>query len=263
MDMQIAGAKAFVSGSTQGIGLAIARELLAEGASVLINGRSPERVEVVVAELRREFSEAVVDGLAVDFADGAAVRDAASRLEGVDILVNNVGLFGLMPFADITDESWSEYLEVNLMSGVRLSRHVLAGMLARGRGRIIFVSSESGVNVPSDMIHYGVTKAAVVALANGLAKLTKGTGVTVNTILGGPTYSEGVAGAVSQVAAARGLDSADVKAAIIGANQTSLIQRFIEPREIASLAVYLASPLSAATNGAAVRADGGVLTAML
>jgi len=263
MDMEIEGARAFVTGSTQGIGLAVVRALLAEGAEVVVNGRSPERVDGVVADLIREFPGGVVTGLAADFADSTAAGSVGERLGDVDILVNNVGLFGLASFEDIDDDEWLRYLEVNVMSGVRLSRQVLGGMLARGRGRIIFVGSESGVNVPGDMIHYGVTKAAMIALGNGLAKLTRGTGVTVNTILGGPTFSDGVAGAVAHVAEAQGIDADAMKAAIIAGNQTSLLERFIEPHEIASLAVYLASPLSAATNGAALRADGGVLTAML
>src|SRR4051812_48007363 len=149
------------------------------------------------------------------------------------------------------------------MSAVRLSRQMLPGMLERGWGRIVMVSSESGVDVPADMIHYGVTKAAMLALSNGLAKLTRGTEVTVNTILGGPTYSDGVASTLSQIAQVQAMAPDDLKAAIISGNQTSLLQRFIEPGEIANLALYLASPLSAATNGAAVRADGGVLTAMI
>ncbi len=166
-------------------------------------------------------------------------------------------------FLDVSDEEWATYLDVNLMSGVRLSRAVLPVMLDRGTGRILFISSESGVNVPADMIHYGVSKAGMIALANGLAKLTRGTDVTVNTILGGPTYSEGVAGAVEHVASLQGLDTETVKAAIAAGNTTSLLGRFLEPDEIAHLAVYLASPLASATNGAALRADGGVLTAML
>lgn len=149
------------------------------------------------------------------------------------------------------------------MSGVRLSRHVLGGMLERKRGRIIFIGSESGVNIPADMLHYGVTKAAMLALSNGLAKLTRGTEVTVNTVLGGPTYSDGVARTVAGIAASQSMAVDDLKAAIIGGNRTSLLERFIEPAEIAHLVLYLASPLSSATNGAALRADGGVLTSMV
>jgi len=181
----------------------------------------------------------------------------------VDILVNNVGLFDVAPFADLTDDDWQRYFDVNVMSAVRLSRHALGGMLARNSGRVIFISSESGVNVPADMVHYGVTKAGMLALSNGLSKLTKGTTVTVNTILGGPTYSDGVASAVAGIAQAQGIPERDLTAAIIAGNQTSLLERFIEPEEIAHLATYLASPLSSATNGAALRADGGVLTTIL
>ena len=206
---------------------------------------------------------AVVSGVVADFADPEQVRRLVDSLGDLDILVNNVGLFEVADFAAIGDEVWQRYLDVNVMSAVRLSRHALPHMLARGWGRIVFVGSESGVNVPADMIHYGVTKAALLALSNGLAKLTRGTEVTVNTILGGPTYSDGVSAAVQQIAQAQAMPAEDLKAAIIAGNRTSLLQRFIEPTEIAHLALYLASPLSSATNGAAVRADGGVLTSVL
>ncbi|MGI5170404.1 SDR family NAD(P)-dependent oxidoreductase [Spirillospora sp. CA-253888] len=254
---------AFVSGSTRGIGFAIARALLGEGATVIINGRSDAGVQEALRRLRAELPDAKASGLVTDFDDPAQVQDLLGSLGDLDILVNSVGLFGLARFEDVSDSDWRRYFDVNVMSGVRLSRHVLGGMLDRNRGRIIFVGSESGVNVPADMVHYGVTKAAMLALGNGLAKLTRGTDVTVNTILGGPTYSDGVAETVARVAQSRAMTADEMKAAIIGANQTTLLQRFIEPSEIAQLALYLASPLSAATNGAAIRADGGVLTTML
>ena len=260
MDLQLSGKSAFVSGSTQGIGYAIARALLGEGAPVVINGRDEQKVQGAVAALRAEVPGAEVSGLAADFADAEQVERLLDSLGDVDILVNNVGVFGVAEFEGISDDDWQLYFDVNVMSGVRLSRSVLPGMLERGWGRILFVASESGVNVPADMIHYGATKAAMLALGNGLAKLTRGTEVTVNSLLGGPTYSDGVANVVGQISAAQGLDAETMKAAIIGGNQTSLLVRFIEPREIANLAVYLASPLSSATNGAAVRVDGGVLT---
>ncbi|MRJ75824.1 SDR family oxidoreductase [Aeromicrobium sp. SMF47] len=263
MDLQLTGRTAFVSGSTQGIGYAIAEALLAEGASVVVNGRDDERVGSAVARLRAAFPAAAVSGIAADFADAEQVGGLLEALGDVDVLVNNVGLFDLAPFADVPDQEWHRYFEINVMSGVRLSRHVLGGMLDRGWGRIIFVGSESGVNVPADMVHYGVTKAGTIALANGLAKLTRGTEVTVNTILGGPTYSDGVARAVEQLAQQQGVPVEVLKDAIASGNQTSLLQRFIDPTEIAHLATYLASPLASATNGAALRADGGVLTAML
>lgn len=263
MDTGLTGQRAFISGSTQGIGYAIARGLLREGAEVIVNGRSAVRVEEAVHSLRAEHPGAVVTGITADMADVEQIRGLGERIRDVDILVNNVGLFGVADFLDVSEEMWADYLDVNLMSGVRLSRAVLPAMLDRGTGRILFISSESGVNVPADMIHYGVTKAGMVALANGLAKLTRGTGVTVNTVLGGPTYSEGVAGAVEHVAELQGVDAEAMKAAIAAGNTTSLLGRFLEPDEIAHLAVYLASPLASATNGAALRADGGVLTTML
>lgn len=263
MDLQLAPTRAFVSGSTQGIGYAIARALLSEGAEVVINGRDADRVETSVRSLQGEVPGARISGIAADFTDAADVQRLLDSLGPVDILVNNVGLFEVAAFEDIPDADWSRYVDVNLMSGVRLSRALLPGMLAKGWGRILFISSESGVNVPADMLPYGVTKAAMIALANGLAKLTRGTTVTVNTVLGGPTYSDGVAATVDSIAEAQGMPSADLKSAIIGANQTSLLERFIDPHEIAHLVAYLASPLSSATNGAALRADGGVLTTTL
>jgi NAD(P)-dependent dehydrogenase (short-subunit alcohol dehydrogenase family) len=263
VDLQLTGKRAFVSGSTQGIGYAIAKSLLGEGATVVINGRDCRRVRTSVERLQAEVPGAEVSGIAADFQDDTEVRRLLASLGDVDILVNNVGLFEVKPFGDITDDDWLRYFTVNVMSGVRLSRHVLDTVLAAGWGRIIFVGSESGVNIPADMTHYGATKAGMLALSNGLAKLTRGTGVTVNTVLGGPTYSHGVAHAVEEIAAMQNLAPGDVRAAIIGQNRTSLLERFIDPVEIASLVTYLASPLSSATNGAALRADGGVLTGML
>lgn len=263
MDLQLRGKTAFVSGSTQGIGYAVASALAAEGVRVIVNGRGQESVAAAVAGLRSAHPGAEHSGLAADFGDPAQVDALLERLGAVDILVNNVGVFGLAPFADIADDEWARYLDVNLMSGVRLTRHLLPGMLERGSGRIVFVGSESGVNVPADMIHYGVTKAAMIALGNGLAKLTRGTAVTVNTVLGGPTYSDGVAATVESIAAAQSTPVDAVKAAIIGQNRTTLLERFLEPAELASLVAYLASPLASATNGAAIRADGGVLTGLL
>jgi NAD(P)-dependent dehydrogenase (short-subunit alcohol dehydrogenase family) len=262
MDLQLSGKTAFVSGSTQGIGYAIAEALLGEGVAVTINGRDEARVQAAVDSLRLATPDAVVSGVAADFEDAEQVSHLLDSLGSPDILVNNVGLFEVKPFSAIPDEDWQRYYEVNVMSGVRLSRRVLTAMLARKWGRIIFIGSESGVNIPADMIHYGLTKAGMLALSNGLAKLTRGTGVTVNTILGGPTYSDGVAATIDQIAQLQAVPAQELKAAIIAGNRTTLLQRFIEPAEIAHLALYLASPVSSATNGAALRADGGVLTAM-
>lgn len=263
MDMRLQGKRAFISGSSQGIGYAIASALAAEGVQVTLNGRDAGRLDAAVARLGAEHPHARPTGLVADFSKPDQVAELLEALGDVDILVNNVGLFGLADFASVQDDEWMRYVEVNVMSGVRLSRHVLGGMLERGWGRIVFVGSESGVNVPADMVHYGVTKAAMIALGNGLAKLTRGTEVTVNTVLGGPTYSDGVAATVATVAEAQSLPADVVKAAIIDQNRTTLLERFLDPAEIASLVTYLASPLASATNGAAVRADGGVLTGML
>jgi len=263
MDLRLHDRTAFVSGSTRGIGFAIARALLAEGATVVVNGRSETSVEAALQRLRAEVPGADVSGLVADFSDPAQVEKLVGSLGDVDILVNNVGLFGLADFDEISDAEWQRYFDVNVMSGVRLSRRVLGGMLTRGWGRIVFISSESGVDVPADMVHYGLTKAAMLALSNGLAKRTRGTDVTVNTILGGPTYSDGVAETVARIADAQAVTVDEMKAAIIGGHRTTLLERFIEPSEIANLALYLASPLASATNGAAVRADGGVLTTMV
>ncbi|QHC57549.1 SDR family oxidoreductase [Rathayibacter sp. VKM Ac-2760] len=263
MDLELAGKRAFVSGSTQGIGRAIALSLLREGVEVVVNGRSEAGVAAAVEGLSAQVPGGAVSGIAADFADEASVDRLLARLGRVDVLVNNVGLFEVAPFAAITDEQWQRFFTVNVMSGVRLSRHVLDPMLESGWGRIVFVSSESGVNVPGEMTHYGVTKAGMLALGNGLAKLTRGTGVTVNSVLGGPTWSDGVAHSVQRIADDQGVPEADLRAAIIGGNATSLVERFLEPDEIASLVTYLASPRASATNGAALRADGGVLTGLL
>lgn len=263
MDLRLQGRTAFISGSSRGIGYAVAAALAGEGAAVVLNGRDEPRLQEAILRLRAECPQAQISGLAADFAKPDEVAGLIDRLGRVDILVNSVGLFDLAEFASTDDAEWARCLEVNLMSGVRLSRALLGGMLERGWGRIVFVSSESGVNVPADMIHYGVTKAAMIALGNGLSKLTRGTAVTVNTVLGGPTYSDGVEAAVTTVAGAQSVPVEEMKAMIIAANRTTLLERFIEPAEIAALVAYLASPLSSATNGAALRADGGVLTGLL
>jgi NAD(P)-dependent dehydrogenase (short-subunit alcohol dehydrogenase family) len=263
MDLQLAGKRALVTGSTQGIGYAIAEGLLDEGAEVVINGREGGRVQAACERLRAAVPGAEVSGVAADFAEVDQVERLLDAVADIDILVNNVGVFEVKPFAEVSDQDWQRYFDVNVMSGVRLSRRVLEPMLARGWGRIIFIASESGVSVPADMVHYGATKAATLALSNGLAKVTRGTEVTVNSILGGPTYSDGVAAAVEQIAGAQAMSVDDLKNAIAAGNQTSLLQRFLEPAELASLVAYLASPRSSATNGAALRADGGVLTTIL
>lgn len=264
MDLQLRSKTAFISGSTQGIGFSIARLLLIEGARVIINGRTQEKIDSAVKKLKQEIPDAAISGIAADFANTDEVNKLLSVLPDIDILINNVGIFELKPFTDIHDEDWTRIFEINVLSGIRLSRSLLPKMLARNSGRIIFISSESAINIPENMIHYGMTKTAMLAISRGLAVLTKNTGVTVNTILGGPTYSEGVASAVEQISAAQNNSVEDVKDYLMkNLNPTSLIQRFIDPSEIANLAVYLSSPLSVATNGAALRADGGVLNTII
>ncbi|RNE59405.1 SDR family NAD(P)-dependent oxidoreductase [Cryobacterium tepidiphilum] len=266
MEFQLQGKTAFISGSSAGIGYAIASRLADEGARVIVNGRDAARVDSAVTRLRRAHPGSKVVGLVADFGDPEAVAtllDALDEIGEIDILVNNVGLFGLATFESIDDDEWARYFDVNVMSGVRLSRRLLGGMVERGWGRVIFISSESGVNVPADMVHYGVTKAAMLALGNALAKRTRGSAVTVNTVLGGPTYSDGVAAAVTAIAESQSVPVDSMKAAIMGQNGTTLLERFITPTEIANLVAYIASPLASATNGAAIRADGGVLTGIL
>lgn len=263
MDLQLQGRTAFISGSSRGIGYAIADALAVEGVRVILNGRDAAAVDAAVGRLRAAHPGVTASGIVADFANADDVARLLDEMGDVDILVNNVGLFGLAEFEAVDDAGWQRYFEVNVMSGVRLARHLLGGMIERGWGRMIFVSSESGVNVPADMVHYGVTKAAMIALGNGLSKLTRGTSVTVNTVLGGPTYSDGVAAAVEAVAQVQDLSPDAMKHVIIGENRTTLLERFLDPTEVADLVAYLASPRASATNGAAVRADGGVLTSML
>ena len=263
MDLKLNGKSAFVSGSTEGIGYAIARTLATEGVDVTINGRDAAKLATAVESLRRDAPHVSISGVAADFADPAEVDRLCDEVADIDILVNNVGLFELKPFELISDEDWRLYFDVNVLSGVRVARRVMPAMLHRGWGRIVFVSSESGVNVPADMIHYGATKTAMLSVGNGLAKLTKGTGVTVNSVLGGPTYSDGVARTVETIADLQSLSADEMKASIMSANPTSLLGRFIEPSEIANMVTFLASPAASATNGSAVRVDGGVLTTVL
>lgn len=260
MDLKLKGRRAFISGSTQGIGLAIAELLLVEGADVIINGRNQEKTQNVLKVLQNKFPNSTISSIVADFSNKNEVNQLMNDLVDIDILINNVGIFGINEFYNTSDDDWYNYFEVNVMSGMRLSKKLLPDMIKRNFGRIIFISSESGVNIPDNMIHYGVTKAAVNALSNGLSKLTKGTSVTVNTILGGPTYSDGVATAIEYIAKEQNQEIELMKNTIIQqSNPHILLQRFINPNEIANLAVYLSSPLSVATNGTSLRADSGTL----
>jgi NAD(P)-dependent dehydrogenase (short-subunit alcohol dehydrogenase family) len=259
MNLQLEGKRALVTGSTAGIGFAIAEILATEGALVIVNGRTQKRVDEASAKLKGN-----VQGIAADLgtAEGAAL--VAKKYPDVDILVNNLGIFEPKPFEQIPDDDWRRFFEVNVLSGVRLSRQYLPGMKQRNWGRIIFISSESGVNIPTEMIHYGMTKTAQIAVARGLAETTKGTNVTVNSVLPGPTASEGVGNFVKDMAAAQKTDIANVEREFFTSiRPTSLLQRFARTEEVAAMVAFVASPLSSATNGAALRVEGGTVQAIL
>jgi NAD(P)-dependent dehydrogenase (short-subunit alcohol dehydrogenase family) len=258
MDLHLENKLALVSGSTAGIGFAIATSLAAEGARVIVNGRSPERVNKALAAIRAQHPAAKVEGFAGDLSTAATATDLARRFPAVEILVNNLGIFEPKPFEEIPDEEWRRFFEVNVLSGVRLSRLFLPGMKERNWGRIIFLSSESALQIPSEMIHYGMTKAAQIAVARGLAELTVGTGVTVNSVLPGPTRSEGVEEFVGKLSGGATFEEFE-REFFTKVRPTSLIQRFATVEEVANLVVYVASPLSSATNGAALRVDGGLV----
>ncbi len=264
MDLQLIGKTALVTGSTLGIGFAIARALAREGARVIVNGRTPDRVEAAVSRIRGDAPSADVTGAVADLgtADGAARLIAA--YPDLDILVNNVGIFEPKAFENIPDADWLRFFEVNVMSGVRLSRHYLPRMKSRNWGRIVFISSESAINIPAEMIHYGMTKTAQLSISRGLAEMTAGTGVTVNAVLPGPTASEGVATFVERLAKEGGLTPAEMEREFFRtARPSSLLQRFIQPDEVATTVAYLCSPLASATNGAAVRVEGGCVRSMV
>ena len=258
MDLRLSGKKAIVSGSTAGIGLAAAQTLVAEGADVVLNGRSPARVDAAVQQIRAALPKARVSGVAADLATRAGAETLRAAVPEADILVNNLGIFDPKPFDQISDEEWTRFFEVNVLSGVRLSRAYLPGMLKRNWGRIVFVSSESGINIPSEMIHYGMTKTAQLAVSRGLAELTKGTAVTVNSVLPGPTKSEGVEEFVDKLSAGKPFDQLEQEF-FNSVRPASLLRRFATVEEIASLIAYVCSPLAAATNGAALRCDGGIV----
>jgi NAD(P)-dependent dehydrogenase (short-subunit alcohol dehydrogenase family) len=264
MNFQLSGKKALVTGSTAGIGFATAQALAAEGASVIINGRTGKRVDAAVREIEKAHAGVDLSGVAADVSNAAGCAKLIQAVGAVDILVNNMGIFEPKPFVKITDEDWLRFFEANVMSGVRLSRHYLAGMRERNWGRIVFVSSESGVQIPAEMIHYGMTKTAQIAVARGIAETVAGTNITVNSVLAGPTRSEGVETFIAQMGAQSGTDAAAFEKEFFKtARPSSLIKRFATTDEVANMIVYLSSPLASATNGAAVRADGGVIRAIL
>jgi NAD(P)-dependent dehydrogenase (short-subunit alcohol dehydrogenase family) len=259
MNLQINGKTALVTGSTAGIGLEIARKLAQEGAQVVVSGRSQVKLDEAVQSIRASGGAAVRGVLAdAATAEGAAVlRDAVPQ---VDILVNNLGIYEIKPFAELSDADWLRYFETNVLSGVRLARDHFPGMLERNWGRIIFISSESGLMTPGPMIHYGMTKTAQLAISRGLAELTRGTKVTVNSVLPGPTRSEGIIDFLRSTSTNPNATAEQLEAEFFAkVRPSSLIQRMTEPEEVANLVAYVASPLSSATNGATLRVDGGVV----
>ncbi len=264
MDLQLSGKHALVTGSTAGIGFATALALAAEGARVTLNGRSPDGVAQAVARLQARLPDARVDGIAADLGSPEGAARLASRCAEVDILINNLGIYEPCPFEDIADADWLRLFETNVMSGVRLSRTAFPAMKARNFGRIIFVSSESGLNPPVEMVHYGMTKAAQLSISRALAEASKGTGVTVNAVLPGPTRTEGSRAFTERLAREQGIDEAQVERNYFADERpASLIQRFIDPAEVAATIAYLCSPLAAATNGSSVRVDGGIVRSIV
>jgi NAD(P)-dependent dehydrogenase (short-subunit alcohol dehydrogenase family) len=260
MNLQLENKKALVTGSTAGIGYAIALQLAQEGAQVIINGRTEKRVGEAIMQLKAESGNDKISGVVADFSNAESISNLIGQIPELDILINNVAIFEPKAFVDITDADWLRFYEMNVLSGIRLARAYLNQMLSKGWGRMIFISSESAIQIPEEMIHYGMTKTAQIAVARGLAELTKGTNVTVNSVLPGPTRSEGVGGFIENLAKDQNKTVAEVEEDFFKTiRPTSLIQRFLSTNEVANMVTYLASPLASATNGAAIRAEGGLL----
>lgn len=264
MDLKLKDKTVFISGSTAGIGFATAHRFLQEGAKVTINGRTKQSVDNAVEKLKSLVSNANISGIAADFANVEDVNNLINELPEVDILINNAGIFEPKAFAEIPDEDWFRFFEVNVMSGIRLARHYFPKMLSKNWGRIIFISSESAVFIPDEMIHYGMTKTAQIAVSRGLAELTKGTNVTVNSILPGPTKSKGVGNFIEDLSKANNQSIEEVEDDFFkNMRPTSLIQRFASVDEIADTTVYFSSPLASATNGASIRVEGGLVRSII
>jgi NAD(P)-dependent dehydrogenase (short-subunit alcohol dehydrogenase family) len=260
MNFGLQGKLAVVTGSTAGIGLAIAAALAAEGARVVINGRTQGRVDAALEKLRQQNRGAEFSGVAADLGTAAGVAVFLKEVPGADVLVNNLGIFEIKAFLEIPDADWQRFFEVNILSGVRLSRHYLPAMLKKNWGRIIFISSESAQQIPKEMVHYGMTKTAQVSIASGIAQSVAGTGVTVNSVLVGPTTSEGVGNFLEEMALQQGVSPAEVeKQFFTTARPTSLLKRFETPEEVAAVVAFVASTQAGVVNGAAVRAEGGVV----
>lgn len=260
MDLKLHDKAALVSGSTKGIGFAIARLLAAEGATVWVNGRTQAAVDEAIQRIRAEHPSAKVDGIAADLATASGAQELVRRLPAVDILVNNVGIFERKAFEEIDDAEWQRFFDINVMSGVRLSRAYFPGMKQRNWGRIVFISSESGIQIPDNMVHYGMTKTAQLAISRGLAENCVGTGVTVNAVLPGPTLSDGNKAAIAKRAPGRPFPEVE-KEFFEKVRPSSLLKRYATPEEVATLVAYVVSPLASATNGAALRVEGGVVRA--
>lgn len=260
MKIDLSGTTAVVTGSTGGIGLAIARGLAGAGASVVVNGRTQAKADAAAAAIVKAIPGSKVRGVAADVSTAAGCKTLVAAAPDADILINNAGIFEPKDFFEISDEDWSRFFDVNVMSGVRLSRAYMPGMLKRNWGRIVFISSESAINIPKEMIHYGTTKTAQLAISRGLAEMTKGTNVTVNSVLPGPTMSEGVETFVKDLAKQNGQSVEEAASQFVKQHRgTSLIQRFASVDEIANMVVYVSSREASATNGAALRAEGGII----
>jgi NAD(P)-dependent dehydrogenase (short-subunit alcohol dehydrogenase family) len=259
MDLKLKNRLAFISGSTAGIGYAIAETLAAEGARVIVNGRTQAAVDKTLADIKKETGNEAW-GFAGDMSDAKVAEALIKKFPDIEILINNLGIFEAKPFEEIPDEDWIRFFEVNVLSGARLARLCLPSMKKKNWGRIIFISSESGIQIPQEMIHYGMTKTAQLAISRGLAESLAGTGITVNSVLPGPTKSRGVNDFVEAFAKAEGKTFTQFEKEFFEKiRPTSLIKRFSDPKEVASMVAYIASPLASSTNGAALRVDGGVV----
>lgn len=264
MDLSLKNKKVFISGSTAGIGYAIAKGFAQEGATVFMNGRNATKVSEAINSILHDVPEAQVSGITADLTTVEGFETVSQQLPEVDILVNNLGLFEPVPFFESRDEDWLKLFNINVMSGIRLTRFYMQGMLERNWGRVIFISSESGLQIPTEMIHYGLSKTAQLSLTNGLAQLTKNTRVTVNAVLPGPTFSEGAERFFSELATQRNTTLAEVSHQYFTETRPlSLLQRFISPDEVAATVLFVASEWAAATNGAAIKVDGGILKGLV
>ncbi|KIN15398.1 SDR family oxidoreductase [Vreelandella titanicae] len=260
MQIDLSGKHAIITGSTAGIGFAIAQGLAKAGADVVITGRTQARVDGAISALKKDTPNAKVEGVAADLGTAEGCLTLIKQQPSADILINNVGIFAPQDFFDVDDATWQQFFDINIMSAVRLSRHYAQGMRERDWGRIQFISSESGINIPSEMVHYGMTKSALLSVSRGLAKVLSGTQVTVNAILPGPTRSEGVIKMMEEMAEKEGISQQEMEERFVKENRpSSIIQRLATPEEVASMSVYAASPQASATSGAALRVEGGIV----